>query len=151
VQEPRGTRRVEDLNIQGTPEAWRESGRRLFKPQTALLRWRGLRRGGSKSGDSQTLGTGVVLGEPGFDLGERGRRDRFWGSTGRKSFLPRRSDWTLNNRQRTHFALTCPASAFNSVLGDRTKRRIKHARDSASSWTMSVVQGSQPDRTPQKR
>jgi hypothetical protein len=28
-----------------------------------------------KSGDSQTLGTEVVLGEPGFDLGERGRRD----------------------------------------------------------------------------
>jgi hypothetical protein len=28
----------------------------------------------------------VVLGEPGFDLGERGRRDRFGGSTGRKSF-----------------------------------------------------------------
>ena len=29
------------------------------------LRWRGLRGGGSKSGDGQTLGTGVVLGEPG--------------------------------------------------------------------------------------
>jgi hypothetical protein len=61
--------------LEGTPEAWRESGRQLFKPQTVLLRWRGLRGGGSKSGDSQTLGTGVVLGEPGFDLGERGRRD----------------------------------------------------------------------------
>src|SRR5260221_4362180 len=50
-------------------------GRRLFKPQTVLLRWRGLRGGGSKSGDGQTLGTGMVLGEPGFVLGERGTRD----------------------------------------------------------------------------
>src|SRR5260221_4162822 len=43
-QEPRGTRRVEDLN-RGNPEAWRESGRRLFKPQKGLFRWRGLRGG----------------------------------------------------------------------------------------------------------
>jgi hypothetical protein len=37
----------------------------LLYPQTVLLRCRGLRGGGSKSGDRQTLGTGVVLGEPG--------------------------------------------------------------------------------------
>jgi hypothetical protein len=37
-------------------------------PQTVLLRWRGPRGGGSNSGESQTLGTGVVLGEPGFDI-----------------------------------------------------------------------------------
>jgi hypothetical protein len=47
------------------PQAWRESGCRLFKLQTVLLRWRGLRGADGKSGDSQTLGTGVVLGEPG--------------------------------------------------------------------------------------
>src|ERR1700733_12756758 len=35
----------------------------------------GLRVGGSKSGDGQTLSPGVVLGEPGVRLGERGRRD----------------------------------------------------------------------------
>ena len=31
---------------------------------------------------------GVILSEPGVRLGERGRRDLPWGSTGRKSFLP---------------------------------------------------------------
>ena len=30
VQEPRGTRRVEDLNRRGPPRLWRESGRRLL-------------------------------------------------------------------------------------------------------------------------
>jgi len=37
----------------------------LLYPQTVLLRWRGLRGGGTTPGDGQTLGTGVVLGEPG--------------------------------------------------------------------------------------
>jgi len=55
-------------------------------PQTVLLRWRGLRGGGSNSGDSQTLGTGVVLGES-RGLGERGTRDRF-GLDGEKVFSP---------------------------------------------------------------
>src|SRR4029077_15211112 len=41
--------------LEGTPSL-AERGRRPFKPQTVLLRWRGLRAGGSKSGDSQTLG-----------------------------------------------------------------------------------------------
>jgi hypothetical protein len=50
-------------------------GREPFKPQTVLLRLQRPPRGGSKSGDGQTLSTGVVLGEPGFCLGERGRRD----------------------------------------------------------------------------
>src|SRR3984893_2327385 len=85
-QEPRGTRRVEDLN-RGDPEAWRESGRRLFKPQTVLLRWRGLRGGGSKSGDTRHLvqeWSEANLGAP-----RRKRKERpLWGSTGRKSFLP---------------------------------------------------------------
>jgi len=43
-------------------------------------------RGGSSSGDGQTLGTGVVVGEPGFDLGERGRRDRFGARRGESLF-----------------------------------------------------------------
>jgi hypothetical protein len=30
----------------------------------------------------------VVLGKPGFDLGERGRRDRFWGLDREKVFSP---------------------------------------------------------------
>jgi hypothetical protein len=64
----------------------RGPGPRLFKPQTALFRWRGLRGDGSKSGDGQTLGTGVVLGEPGFVLGERGRRDRFGARRGESLF-----------------------------------------------------------------
>jgi hypothetical protein len=29
--------------------------RRLFKPQTVLLRWRGLRGGGTKPGEASTL------------------------------------------------------------------------------------------------
>ncbi len=33
--------------ISTLPEAGREGGRRLFKPQTVLLRWKGLRGGGS--------------------------------------------------------------------------------------------------------
>jgi hypothetical protein len=45
-QELRGTRRVEDLN--GKESAVAE--RKPFKPQTVLLRWQGLRGGGSTSG-----------------------------------------------------------------------------------------------------
>jgi hypothetical protein len=52
--------------LEGNPRGLRREGRRLFKPQTVLLRWRGRRGGESKSGDGQTLGTGVVLGERGF-------------------------------------------------------------------------------------
>jgi hypothetical protein len=36
-----------------------------------------------------TLSTGVVLGEPGFDLGERGRRDRFGARRGERLFFRR--------------------------------------------------------------
>jgi hypothetical protein len=61
--------------------------RQLFKPQTVLLRLAGLRGGGGKSGDGQTLGRGVVLGEPGFSLEERGRRDA--GVDGEKVFSPK--------------------------------------------------------------
>ena len=39
-------------------------GSRLFKPQTVLLRWRGLRGAEVHLAIAQTLGTGVVLGEP---------------------------------------------------------------------------------------
>ena len=38
-------------------------------------------------------GIGVVLGEPGFDLGERGRRDRFGPRRG-ESLFPRESGYT---------------------------------------------------------
>jgi len=76
--------------LEGTPEAWRESGRRLFKPQTVLLRWRGLREGESTSGDGQTIGNRSGLRRTWVRLGERGRRDRFfWGSTWEKVFSPR--------------------------------------------------------------
>ena len=48
AQEPRGTRRVEDLNRRAPPEVWRERWEPgYFKPQTVLLRWRGLCGGGS--------------------------------------------------------------------------------------------------------
>src|SRR5260370_33957148 len=69
-QESRGTRRVRGLKWQ-VPREFMRCGRQLFKPQTVLLRsWRQI-----ALAIAQTLGTGVVLGEPGFDLGERGRRD----------------------------------------------------------------------------
>jgi hypothetical protein len=55
-------RRVEDLNGRGRARLTRRGGE-PFKPQTVLLRLAGLRGGGSKSGDGQTLGTGVVSGE----------------------------------------------------------------------------------------
>src|SRR6266478_6528694 len=38
-QEPRGTRRVEDLNGR-SPASFTRRGRTPFKPQTVLLRWR---------------------------------------------------------------------------------------------------------------
>ena len=62
-------------------------GAGYFKPQTVLLRWRGLRGGGSSSGDGQTLGPGVVLGEPGFDLGEEVGETAL-GLDGEKVFSP---------------------------------------------------------------
>ena len=55
-------------------------------PADGTLALKGVRGGGSKSGDCQTLGTGVVLGEHGFDLGERGRRDRFGPRRGESLF-----------------------------------------------------------------
>src|ERR1700730_13325736 len=55
-QEPRGTRRVEDLNGRCRARLTRRGGD-PFEPQTVLLRWRGLRGGGSISGDGQTLGS----------------------------------------------------------------------------------------------
>jgi hypothetical protein len=62
AQEPRAqARRVEDLN--GRCLARR--GRVPLKPRMVLLHRRGLRGGGSTSGDGQTYGTGVGLGEPG--------------------------------------------------------------------------------------
>ena len=42
---------------------------------------------GLTQANGQTLGTGVVLGEPGSVLGERGRRDRF-GLDEEKVFSP---------------------------------------------------------------
>jgi hypothetical protein len=45
-------------------------------------------------------GTGVVLGEPGFDLGERGRRDRFGPRRG-ESLFPRESGYTKNSKAVT--------------------------------------------------
>jgi len=44
--------------------------------------------------------TGVVLGEPGFDLGERGRRDRFGPRRG-ESLFPRESGYTKNSKAVT--------------------------------------------------
>jgi hypothetical protein len=64
-------------------------GAGYFKPQTVLLRWRGLRGGGSTSGDGQTLVAGVVLGEPGCayekEEGEIRLRRRL---AGEKDFSP---------------------------------------------------------------
>jgi hypothetical protein len=45
-------------------------------------------------------GTGVVLGEPGFELGERGRRDRF-GPRRVESLFPRESGYTKNSKAVT--------------------------------------------------
>jgi hypothetical protein len=77
--------------LEGTPEAWRESGRRLFKPQTVLLRWRGLREGESTSGDGQTIGNRSGLRRTWVRLGERGRRDRFGARRGESLFSRRGS------------------------------------------------------------
>jgi pimeloyl-ACP methyl ester carboxylesterase len=51
-------------------------------------------------GFSRSPGTGVVLGEPGFDLGERGRRDRFGPRRG-ESLFPRESGYTKNSKAVT--------------------------------------------------
>src|SRR5258707_10737171 len=75
-QEPRGTRRVEDLNGR-SPASFTRRGRTPFKPQTVLLRWRGLRGGGSNSGEWPDTWYRSGIRRTWVRLGERGRRDRF--------------------------------------------------------------------------
>jgi hypothetical protein len=69
----------------------------------------GLRGAEGKSGDGQTLGTGVVLGEPGFFLGERGRRDRFGARRG-ESLFSRRSNQAKELKQA--FVIVVKATAW---------------------------------------
>jgi hypothetical protein len=54
----------------------------------------------SKSADGQTLGTGVLLSEPGFVLGERGRRDLFGARRG-ESLFSRESGYAKNSKAVT--------------------------------------------------
>jgi hypothetical protein len=56
-----------------------------------------------------TLSTGVVLGEPGFDLGERGRRDRFGARRGERLFF-RRISYAENSQN------ALPLSSHSSYL-----------------------------------
>jgi hypothetical protein len=83
------TRRVEDLNGRRRARITRRGGE-PFKPQTVLLRLAEASAGAEAYlAMARHLVVGVVLGGPGFVLGERGRRDAS-ASTGRKSFLPKR-------------------------------------------------------------
>jgi hypothetical protein len=82
--------------------------RQLFKPQTVLLRWRGLRGGGGKSGDSQTLGTGVVLGEPGCAQ-EKEERETALGLDREKVFSPEKVIKQKTRRSRLPFDDFCLA------------------------------------------
>ena len=85
-QESRGTRRVEDLNGRGLASFARR-GRSPFKPQTVLLRLQRPPRGAEvKSGDGQTLGTGVVLGEPGCAYEKREGETAFGARRGESLF-----------------------------------------------------------------
>jgi hypothetical protein len=70
------------------------------------------------SGDSQTLGTGVVLGEPGFVLGESGRRGAL-GSTGRKTFHPAEisEEGVKNGKRVDHVPL--PFSSIQNGVSTR--------------------------------
>jgi hypothetical protein len=99
-QEPRGTRRVEDLN-RGYPQGLaRELGAGCLSRRRYSCAGEASAEAEGKFGDGQTLGTGVVLGEPGFDLGERGRRDRF-GSRRGESLFSRESGYTKNSKAVT--------------------------------------------------
>jgi hypothetical protein len=63
-----------------------------FEEALGEVLFRRLFRNGT--GDAgNTPGTGVVLGEPGFDLGERGSRDRFGARPG-ESLFSRQSGYT---------------------------------------------------------
>ena len=68
--------------------AWLSAAGRGYQTRINRILRAGLRGGGSKSGDGQALSTGVVLGEPGFVLGERGKRDRFRARRGESLFSP---------------------------------------------------------------
>src|SRR3984893_7585298 len=85
AQEPRGTRRVEDLNGRCCARLT-SGGGELFKPQERLVRGRGLRGVGSISGGGQTLSSRSGLRRTWVRLGERGRRDRFEARRGESLF-----------------------------------------------------------------
>ena len=81
-------RRIEDLNGRGLAKFLRDEGRAPIKPQTVLLSVEASAGSGGRSGEARKIKEGS-LGEPWFDLGERGRRDAL-GSTG-EDFSPKRA------------------------------------------------------------
>jgi hypothetical protein len=98
------------------------------------LRWRGLRGGGIKPGEAGTLKEwySANLGAP-----RRKRKERaLWGSTGRKSFLPRKwlnandvdglkEGWIVDlDKGRSHLR-DCNAAAFERKAIDRERRKRK--------------------------
>jgi hypothetical protein len=75
AQEPRAqARRVEDLNRPAPRDLAREWALATLSRRRYSCARETSAGGGSKPGDGQALGTGVELGEPGCDLGERGRK-----------------------------------------------------------------------------